>query len=239
MRLSARRASASAPNPSAAHSSAAQPVGARRASTGWRRRRPRSCRRRPRPTGGRERGPRPGTRRVAADRPVDADQPRRRPVAGADEPPAAGGERTTPGRHRRSRPCGRRLDGTVGGGRPMGRGRRALVEGDGPCVHACTSVSQGSRGRGCRGARSTGVAADDTPAAPNAGPALNPAQQRVIDLLGRDGERASLPDGLADELRASSRMSWSPHRADRDGPLWVSKHTSPPSTRAKPTIRRL
>ena len=30
----------------------------------------------------------------------------------------------------------------------------------------------------------------------------NPAQQRVIDLLGRTDERPHIPDGLADELRA-------------------------------------
>jgi len=54
---------------------------------------------------------------------------------------------------------------------------------------------------------------------------LNPAQQRVIDLLGRNGERASLPDALAAELRAQLEEELEPlTELLDDGPLWISKH---------------
>jgi CRISPR/Cas system-associated exonuclease Cas4 (RecB family) len=56
-------------------------------------------------------------------------------------------------------------------------------------------------------------------------PRLNPAQQRVIDLLGRSGERPQLADGLGDELRAHLDEELAPLAEHLDdGPLWISKH---------------
>lgn len=56
---------------------------------------------------------------------------------------------------------------------------------------------------------------------------LNPAQQEVIDLLGRQADdRPDIPDGLADELMAELDGALAP-LADaftREQPLWVSKH---------------
>jgi len=69
-----------------------------------------------------------------------------------------------------------------------------------------------------------GVAAPDpSPIAAEA--RLNPAQQRVIDLLGRGAERAELPAGIGAELRAALEDELAP-LADHlgDTPLWVSKH---------------
>ena len=54
---------------------------------------------------------------------------------------------------------------------------------------------------------------------------LNPAQRRVIDLLGRGAERAELPAGIHGELRAVLEEELEPlaeHLGDT--PLWVSKH---------------
>lgn len=56
---------------------------------------------------------------------------------------------------------------------------------------------------------------------------LNPAQQEVIDLLGRQGDdQPDIPDGLADDLLAELEGALSP-LADAytsDDPLWISKH---------------
>jgi hypothetical protein len=58
-------------------------------------------------------------------------------------------------------------------------------------------------------------------------PPLNPAQQEVIALLGRQGDDApELPDGIVDELRDELEGALAP-LADaftREKPLWVSKH---------------
>lgn len=86
-------------------------------------------------------------------------------------------------------------------------------------VHeACHRVSRPSRW-----ARRTilGVAVGDVPEAP----ALNPAQARVIELLGRGGERPPIADGLADELRDILEEELAPLTEHLDGtPLWISKH---------------
>lgn len=54
---------------------------------------------------------------------------------------------------------------------------------------------------------------------------LNPAQQRVIDLLGRGAERPELPPGIGSELREALDEELAP-LAGRlgDAPLWISKH---------------
>ncbi len=55
--------------------------------------------------------------------------------------------------------------------------------------------------------------------------ALNPAQQRVIELLGRGGERTALPGGLAGDLRSILEEELAPVADHIDeSPLWVSKH---------------
>ena len=42
-------------------------------------------------------------------------------------------------------------------------------------------------------------------------PIYNPAQQRVIDLLGRNDERPTLPDSLADELKSALEAAVAPY----------------------------
>lgn len=61
---------------------------------------------------------------------------------------------------------------------------------------------------------------------PNAGESrLNPAQQRVIDLLGRGADRTELPDGIGAVLRAELEEELAPLAGHLDDtPLWVSKH---------------
>ena len=79
------------------------------------------------------------------------------------------------------------------------------------------------------------VSGSFAPARPTLGPvvvddgseasALNPAQARVIELLGRGGERPAIPDGLADELREILEEELAPLADHLDSsPLWVSKH---------------
>jgi hypothetical protein len=56
--------------------------------------------------------------------------------------------------------------------------------------------------------------------------AYNPAQQRVIDLLGRTDERPHLPDGLADELRADIENALKPfHPVLPDGKSYETRFT--------------
>ncbi len=53
---------------------------------------------------------------------------------------------------------------------------------------------------------------------------LNPAQQQVIDLLGRNGTRAEFPDGLAKELLGVLEEAVAPLTdLVGDDPLWISK----------------
>ncbi len=56
--------------------------------------------------------------------------------------------------------------------------------------------------------------------------ALNPAQQRVIDVLGRTGNRTSLPPDLGDRLEQALTDAIGPLAANLDpaDPLWISKH---------------
>lgn len=54
---------------------------------------------------------------------------------------------------------------------------------------------------------------------------LNPAQQRVIDLLGKGAPRADLPDAVGTDLRTALEEELEPlveHLGDE--PLWISKH---------------
>ncbi|MFZ9230710.1 MAG: PD-(D/E)XK nuclease family protein [Ilumatobacteraceae bacterium] len=54
----------------------------------------------------------------------------------------------------------------------------------------------------------------------------NPAQQRVIDLLGRTDERPQLPDGLADELRHELEEALRPfHSVLPDGKSYETRFT--------------
>ena len=119
----------------------------------------------------------------------------------------------------------RRLDGTVGGGRPLGSGRRrwSKVSFHACIVHeACHRVPED---RGCRVVRSTGVAVDDIPAAPNVGAGAQPCSA-AGDRPPRPGRRAApLPDGLADDLRSILEDELAPVAEHLAEPLWVSKHT--------------
>lgn len=60
--------------------------------------------------------------------------------------------------------------------------------------------------------------------APDSG--LNPAQQQVIALLGRGGDRAELPADIRDELREQLEDELAPlaEHLDETAPLWISKH---------------
>jgi PD-(D/E)XK nuclease superfamily len=55
---------------------------------------------------------------------------------------------------------------------------------------------------------------------------LNPAQQRVIDALGRGGERVALPDDFGERLRVglTDGLTEIAGHLDAADPVWISKH---------------